>query len=71
MITSIASSIPLFLGPLTAPPVLIGVLIVILLILVVGRVLIGIAWKLVLIALAVVVGLWLLGAIGSVLNIIG
>lgn len=61
----------LFLGPFTGPPVLIGTLVVLLLILVIGRVLIGLAWRLVLIALAVVVGLWILGALGTVLNVIG
>lgn len=61
---------PLFLGPFTAPPVLIGTLVVLLLVLVVGRVLIGVAWRLVLIALAVVVGLWVLGALGAGLNLI-
>lgn len=60
----------LFLGPFTAPPVLIGTLIVLLLILFVGRVLIGLAWRLVLIALAVVVVLWILGALGTVLNLL-
>lgn len=67
----IAPLTPLFLGPFTAPPVIIGVLIVLLLILVVGRILIGLAWRLVLIALAVVIGLWILGALGTVLNVLG
>ncbi|MDZ7700840.1 MAG: hypothetical protein U5J98_01545 [Halobacteriales archaeon] len=60
----------MLIGPFAAPSVLIGTLIVLLLILVVGRVLIGLAWRLVLIAFAVVVGLWLLGALGTGLNII-
>ncbi len=60
----------LFLGPLTAPPVLLGTVLVLLLIFVVGRVLFGVAWRLVLIAVAVVVGLWLLGALGIGLNFI-
>lgn len=60
----------LFLGPFTASPVLIGTLLVLLLVLVVGRVLIGLAWRLVLIALAVVIGLWLLGALGTGFNLI-
>jgi hypothetical protein len=55
----------LLIGPFTAPPVLIGTLIVLLLVLVVGRMLIGLAWRLVLIALAVVIALWLLGALGT------
>lgn len=64
------SGAPLFLGPFTSPPVLIGVLIVLLLVLVVGRILIGLAWKLVLIALAVVIALWLLGGLSSALDFI-
>lgn len=58
----------LLIGPFTAPPVLIGTLIVLLVIVVIGRVLLGLAWRLVLIALAVVIGLWLLGLIGTVVN---
>lgn len=61
----------LFLGPFTAPPVIVGTLVVLLLILVVGRVLLGLAWRLVLIALGVVVILWLVGALGSGLPGIG
>lgn len=60
----------LFLGPFTSPPVLIGTLVVLLLVLVVGRVLIGLAWRLVLIALVIVIGLWLLGALGTGFNLI-
>jgi hypothetical protein len=60
----------LYMGSFTAPPVLIETLILLFLILVVGRVLIGLAWRLVLIALAVVIVLWLVGAIGSSLNFI-
>jgi hypothetical protein len=59
----------LFLGPFTSPPILIGTLIVLLLIVIVGRILIGLAWRLLLIAIAVVVGLWLLGVIGGGLNL--
>lgn len=58
----------LFIGPFTSPPVIIGTLLVLLLVLIVGRILIGLAWRLVLIALAVVIGLWLLGALGTVLS---
>lgn len=64
--TSVSLSMAaLFLGPFTAPPVLIGTVIVVLLVVLVGRVLIGLAWRLVLIALVVVIGLWLLGALGT------
>lgn len=55
----------LVLGPFTSPPVLVGTLLVLLLVLLVRRLLIGLAWRLVLIALAVVVGLWVLGALGT------
>jgi hypothetical protein len=71
MLSTLTTGVPLFLGPFTSPPALIGTLIVLLLVLVVGRILIGLAWRLVLIALAVVVGLWVLGALGTVLNVLG
>lgn len=70
MLSTLTTGVSLFLGPFTAPPVLIGTLLVLLLVLVVGRVLIGLAWRLVLIALAVVVGLWILGALGTVVNVL-
>lgn len=60
----------IFLGPFTAPPVLNGTLLVPLHVFVAGRVLIGLAWQLVLIALAVVIGIWHLGAIGTGFNLI-
>lgn len=62
---------PAVLGGLTSPPTIVAVLLVILVILFVGRIIMGVAWKLVLIALAVVVGLWLLGVLGSVMNVLG
>lgn len=55
---------PLFIGPFTSPVVLIGTLLVILLVLFVGRMIIGLAWRLVLVALVAVVGLWFLGVLG-------
>lgn len=45
-------------------------LVFLLLVLFVGRILIGLAWRLVLIALAVVVALWLLGVVGTGFNLI-
>lgn len=60
-----------FLGPFTGPPVVIGVLLVLLLILVVGRIIVGVAWRLVLIAFLVVFGLWLLDVLGTGLSVIG
>lgn len=62
---------PSFTGPFTAPPVIIGTLVVLLLIIFVGRIVLGIAWPLVLLALAVVVVLWLLGALGGVQESLG
>lgn len=62
---------PAVIGPLTGVPAIIGVLLVLLVILFVGRIIMGVAWKLVLIALAVVVALWLLGVLGSVMNVVG
>lgn len=70
MLSAVTTGVSLFVGPFTAPPVLIGTLIVLLLVLFVGRILIGLAWRLVLIALAVVIGLWVLGALGTVLNVL-
>ncbi len=71
MLSTLTTGVSLFLGPFTGPPVLIGTLLVLLLVLVIGRFLIGLAWRLVLIALAVVVALWVLGALGTVLNVLG
>jgi hypothetical protein len=61
--------VSLIIGPFTSPPVLVGSLIVLVLVLVLGRVLIGLAWRIVLIVAAVVIGLWLLGVLGTVLNL--
>lgn len=55
----------------TSPPVIVGTLVVLLVILFVGRFLIGIAWKVVVVALVAVVSLWALGALGTVLNFVG
>jgi len=58
-------------GPFTSPPVLVGTLVLLLAIVLVGRFLMGVAWKILLIALAVVVALWALGALGTVLDVVG
>jgi hypothetical protein len=58
-------------GPFTSPPVLVGTLVLLLAVLLVGRFLLGVAWKVVLVALAIVVALWALGALGTVLDVIG
>lgn len=59
------------MGGFTSPPVIVGTLVLLLVILLVGRFLIGVAWKVVLIALAAVVVLWALGALGTVLDLVG
>ncbi|MGM0604245.1 MAG: hypothetical protein ACQETB_01090 [Halobacteriota archaeon] len=53
---------PLFLGPSTY---LVGVLLLIVLVLVIARVVIGLAWMLVVISAIVLLVLWLVGAIGT------
>lgn len=55
---------PVFIGPSPSPAVLIGTLLVVLLVLFVGRMIVGLAWRLVLVALVAVVGLWFLGVLG-------
>jgi hypothetical protein len=58
------------LGPLGSPPGILVTLLVILAVLLVGRFVMKIAWRLVMIALAIVVGLWVLGALGFSLGIL-
>lgn len=60
----IPSSLAVLGGPFTSIPGLVGTLLVLLVVIVVGRVVLSVAWRLVLIALAVSVALWLLGAVG-------
>lgn len=69
--TPTSPGLVLQLGQFTSPPVIVGTLVVLLVILFVGRFLIGIAWKVVVIALVAVISLWALGALGTVLNFIG
>jgi low affinity Fe/Cu permease len=54
----------LALGPLGSPPGIVVTLVVLTLIIVVGRFLLALAWRLVLIALAVIAVLWVLGVLG-------
>lgn len=70
MTPSAGALAPLTLG-FTSPPAIVATLLVLLVILLVGRFLMGVAWKLVLVALVVVIGLWALGALGTVMNLIG
>lgn len=60
----IPSSLGVLGGPFTSIPGLVGTLLVLLVVIVVGRVVLSVAWRLVLIALAVSVAMWLLGAVG-------
>lgn len=62
---------PLLLGSFTSPPAIVATLLVLLVVIIVGRFLLGVAWKLVVVGLLVVVALWALGALGTVLNLIG
>ena len=62
MISGLATLSPLFVGP---SAFLIGALLVIVLVLVIARVVIGLAWKLVVIGATVLGVLWIVGAIGT------
>ena len=62
MSVGIAAAVALFVGPLGF---LVGTLLVIALILVVGRLLFGLAWNLLVVGAVVVAAIWLLGTIGS------
>lgn len=68
MIHEFATLPPLFVGPIGF---LLSSLLLIVLILVVARLVFGLAWKLVKIAAIVLLVLWLLGAIGSGPGILG
>jgi len=57
-------AVALLFGPFGSPPGILITLLLIALVLIVGRFLLALAWKLVMIALAVLVALWLLGALG-------
>ena len=59
---AIAAAVALFVGPLGF---LLSALLVIVLILVVGRLLFGLAWNLLVIGAVVVAAIWLLGATSS------
>ncbi len=54
----------LLAGPFTSVPGIVGLLLLVLVVIVVGRVLLSVAWRLVLVALAVSVVLWALGTVG-------
>lgn len=56
------------LGPLASPPGILVTLVVLAIIVFVGRFLMSLAWRLLLVAIAVVVVLWILGVLGFVLD---
>lgn len=60
MLSGLATLAPLFVGPSAA---LIGTLLAIVVVLVIARVLIGLAWKFVVIGAIILSVLWLLGAV--------
>lgn len=57
-------------GPLGSPPGILLTLLVLAAVLVVGRVLMSLAWKLVIIGIVVVATLWVLGALGFSMGIL-
>lgn len=54
----------LLVGPFTSVAGIIGLLVILLVVIVVGRVLLSVAWRLVLVAFAVSIVLWGLGTVG-------
>ncbi len=61
------TGVTLFLGPLTAPPVLLGLLVLVLLVVLLGRLVAGLAWKLLLLVFAAALALWVLRTAEAVL----
>jgi hypothetical protein len=62
MIPGLAALAPLFVGPAVF---LVGTLLAVVVVLVIARVVIGLAWRLVVIGAIILGVLWLLGAIGA------
>jgi len=54
----------LALGPLGSPPGIVVTLVLLALVIIVGRFLLALAWRLVIIALAALAALWVLAALG-------
>ena len=63
-------ALPLQLGPLGSPPGILITLLIIAAVLLVGRVLMSLAWKLVILGVVVVGTLWILGALGFSMGIL-
>lgn len=61
---TIAAAVLQELGPLASPPAILVLLVVVAILILVGRVMTAIAWRLVKIAIVVVVALWILGMLG-------
>ena len=60
-------AVPAVTGALTSPPGLLLGLLALLVAVFVGRIVLGIAWKLVLVAVVVVAGLWVFSALQALL----
>ena len=58
-------------GPLTSPPALLVGLVVLAGIMLVGRILLALAWRLVVIAVIAVATLWILGVLGFETGLLG
>jgi len=56
----------LLVGPFTSAAGIVGLLVILLVVIVVGRVLLSVAWRLVLVALAVSIVLWGLGTVSPI-----
>jgi hypothetical protein len=70
MLTSLATGL-LQASPLTSPPALLVGLVVLAVIMLVGRVLLALAWRLVVIAAIAVAVLWILGILGFETGLLG
>jgi hypothetical protein len=65
MASTLLDQVALQLGALSSPPGILAALVVIAIVIIVGRIVLSVAWKLVWIAIAVVGLLWVLGVIGA------
>jgi hypothetical protein len=65
MASTLLDGLALQLGALSSPPGILAALVVIAIVIIVGRIVLSVAWKLVWIAIAVVGLLWVLGVLGA------
>lgn len=63
--------LPLLLGEIAPVPGILGTLVIITVVILVGRIVLEVAWKVVLIATVVVAALWLLGLLGPLQGLFG